>query len=46
MHDRVDCKGGDTLESQLVHDVLAMGDDRGEANVQLLGDLLVDIAAR
>ena len=44
MHDRVDCKGGDTFESQLVHDVLPMGDDRGEANVQLLGDLLVDVA--
>ena len=43
VHDGIDSQGGDALHAELLHDVLAMGDDRGQTNVQLVGNLLVDI---
>ena len=44
MHDGIDGEGRDALHAQLVHDVTAMGDDGGEADVQAVGNLLVDKA--
>ena len=43
MHDGIDGEGGDTLHAELLHDVLAMGDDSGEADMQLVGNLLINI---
>ena len=42
--DGVDGEGGDALEAELVHDVAAVGDDRGKTDVETVGNLLVDIA--
>ena len=42
--DGVDGEGGDALEAEFVHDVFAVGDDRGEADVEFVGDLFVDEA--
>ena len=43
MHDGIDGEGGDTLHTELLHDVFAMGDDSGEADMQLVGNLLINI---
>ena len=40
--DGVDGEGGYAAEAELIHDVFAMGDDGGEADVQFVGNLLVD----
>ena len=42
VHDGVDGQGGYALHSELIHDVLAMGDDRAEGNVQPVGNFFVD----
>jgi len=42
--DGIDGEGRDALHAQLLHDVLAVGDDGGEANVQTVGNLFVDVA--
>ena len=44
MHDGIDGECRNALHAQFVHDVLAVGDDRRQANVQPVGNLLVDIA--
>ena len=43
VHHGIDSQGGDALHAELLHDVLAMGDDRGQTDVQLVSNLLVDI---
>ena len=43
-HDGIDGQGRDALHTELLHDVLAMRDHRGQTNVQLVGNFLVDIA--
>lgn len=42
VHDGIDGEGGDTLETEFGHDVLAVGDDGGKSDVQTVGNLLVD----
>ena len=42
--DGVDGEGGDAFEAEFVHDVFAVGDDGGEADVEFVGDLFVDEA--
>ena len=42
--DGVDGEGGDALEAEFVHDVFAVGDDGGEADVESVGDFFVDEA--
>ena len=42
-HDGVYGQGGDTLHAELLHDVLVMGDDSRQTDVQLVGNFLVDI---
>ena len=42
VHDSIDGKGGDALQAEFLHDVLAMGDDCGQADVEFVGYLLVD----
>ncbi len=44
MHHSIDSEGRDTLHAQLVHDVLAMGDNGSQTDVQDVGNLLVGIA--
>ena len=44
VHHGIDGEGGDTLHTQFVHDVLAVGDDRGKSDIQFVGDLFVDVA--
>ena len=44
VHDGIDGEGADALHAQLVHDVLAVGDDGGQADVQAVGYFLVDIS--
>ena len=44
MHHSIDGEGRDTLHAQLVHDVLAMGDNGSQTDVQDVGNLLVGIA--
>lgn len=43
MRDSIDSKGRYASRIKFVHDVLAMGDDCGQTNMQLVGNLLVDI---
>ena len=42
VHDGIDGEGADALHTQLVHDVLAVGDDGCQTDVQAVGNLLVD----
>ena len=44
VHDGVDGECGNTLHTQLFHDILAVGDDGGEADVQAVGNLFVDVS--
>ena len=45
VHDGIDSEGGNTLHAKLFHNVLAVGDDCGEPDVQAIGNLFVDIAS-
>ena len=42
MHHGVNGQSRYGLDAQLLHDVLAVGDDGGEADVQFVGNLFVD----
>ena len=44
VHDGVDGKGADTLHAELLHDVLTMGNDGGQTDMQTVGNLFVDIS--
>ena len=43
MRDSIDSKGRYASRIKFVHDVLAMRDDCSQTNMQLFGNLLVDI---
>ncbi len=42
VHHGIDCQSRYGLDTQFLHNVLAVGDDGGEADVQFVGNLLVD----
>ena len=44
VHDGIDGKGADTLHAELLHDVLTMGNDGGQTDMQTVGNLFVDIS--
>ena len=44
VHNGIDGQGGDTLQTEFLHDVLAVGDDGGQSDVKPIGNFLVDIA--
>ena len=44
MHDGVDGEGADALQTQLVHDVLAVSNDGSQTDVQSVGYLFIDIS--
>ena len=44
VHDGIDGEGTDTLHAELLHDVLTMGNDGGQTDMQTVGNLFVDIS--
>ncbi len=42
VHHGIDSQPGHGLDTQLLGDILAVGDDGGQADVQFVGNLLVD----
>ena len=46
VHHGIDCQSRYGLDTQFLHNVLAVGDDGGEADVQFVGNLLVDKSFR
>ena len=46
MRDSIDSKGRYASRIKFVHNVLAMGDDCGQTNMQLVGNLLPDFVTQ
>ena len=42
VHHSIDGEGGNALQTELVHNILTMGDDGGQPDVELIGNLFVD----
>ena len=43
VHDGVDGEGGDALHAEFLHDVLTVGDNGRDPDIQFVGNLLVDV---